>query len=94
LPGLIDKIRNKLIQLSSESLEKFSDALIEIGYIDSTEYDRFIYSLVGEKIYRVADGFPRITTDIISPVLARVSYSIPLSACSEFGEENQLNEIL
>jgi hypothetical protein len=94
LPGLIDKIRNKLIHQSSEALEKFSDALIEIGYIDSPEYDRFCYILVSESTYRVTDGFPRITTDIISPALSRVSYSIPLSACSEFEENSQLNELL
>lgn len=94
LPKLIEKVRSKLIQQSSEALEKFSDALIEIGYIDSPEYDRFSYILVSESTYRVTDEFPQITTDMISPALSRVSYSIPLSACSEFEEDSQLSEIL
>lgn len=94
LPILIEKIRTKLIQQSSEGLEKFSDALIEIGYIDSSEYDRFSYILITESTYRVTDPFPRITTNMINPVLDRISYSIPLSACSEFEETTQLGEIL
>lgn len=94
IPALVEKIRNKLIQQSSEALEKFSDALIEIGYIDSPEYDRFCYILVGESTYSVIDGFPRITADMINPVLTRVSYTIPLSACTEYEEDSQLNELL
>lgn len=94
LPTLIGKIRNKLIQQSSEALEKFSDALIEIGYIDSPDYDCFSYILVSESSYRVVEGFPRITTDKINPALSHVTYTIPLSACSEFEEDSQLSEIL
>lgn len=87
LPGLVSNIRTSLELDSSSQIERFNDLLHMLGYLDSERYLAFSYVLVGEKMFQVKEGFPRICSKDIHPGIEYLSYSISLAECDPF--ENQ-----
>ena len=89
LPVLINQIRQLLVNESSDQLERFSDLLFNLGYIDSEIYYEYSYLLTDQKMYKVYDDFPRICPSEIHSGILKLSYSIKLSSCKSF--ENKPN---
>jgi len=86
LPTIIHEIRTALTQ-SPETLETFSELLMEVGYVDSQHYDSYVYTLIDENTFEVKDGFPRITTASIPTGVVKISYNISLEDCAVFKGE-------
>jgi hypothetical protein len=84
LPDLVSQIRAALKADGSIQIERFSDLLYTIGYIESERYLDFSYVLTGEKMYQVSEGFPRVCPKDLHPGIINVSYSISLSECVPF----------
>lgn len=84
LLGLVSHIRGILQLESSSQIERFNDLLYMTGYIDSDRYLDFSYIFVGEKMFQITDGFPRICTNEIHPGIIKLIYNISLSECDPF----------
>ena len=84
LPSLITDIINDLEKVSSSSLNRFQDLLLEAGYYYSDKYLEYNYLLLGEQAYTVSDGFPRICPDDLNPGIIKVTYNINLADCIPF----------
>ena len=79
LVSMINRIRDILID-DREILEKFEYLLLHYGYIDiyASEYT-CIYSLKEKLVFRVIDGFPRITEENAMSGILDAKYEIDLS---------------
>jgi len=84
LPGLVSHIRDILETDGSNQIERFNDLLYMAGYIDSDRYLDFSYIFIGEKMFQVTDGFPRICANEIHTGIIRLVYNISLSECEPF----------
>jgi hypothetical protein len=63
----------------------FYNKLLKIGYIHQMpELYKIHFKIREENCYDVAEGFPRITTKIISKGITSVDYTISLDACNAF----------
>ncbi len=78
------------------SADIFQTALLEAGYRRRDEYEQPYWLLNGRSLYKVREGFPRITPGMLSVGIDRVHYRIAVGACAEFelGEEAAMEWIL
>ncbi|WP_231579082.1 PD-(D/E)XK motif protein [Rossellomorea marisflavi] len=83
IANIVEEILNKLEEtnLKNEFIEKVE----KYGYLPEIHKDS-LYKFSMEKvvIYEVKEGFPRLNTELISPWIKDVKYSIDLTGCSEF----------
>ena len=80
-----------LIGSDDELNENFLQKLMLVGYLtsDSPKYkNRF--SVHGEYVYQVLEGFPRITSAQVPNCVFSVGYSIDLEACEQWLCTNQV----
>lgn len=62
----------------------FDAKLSSVGYLDVDDYADYSWSEGETRFYQVAEGFPRITSDMLSPSISRVTYDIDINGCSGF----------
>lgn len=67
-----------------ELFSLFQSKLIEVGYSCEEEYDTYNYKFIRRDIYRVKDGFPRISLNDLIEGIVGVSYDISLSNIKSF----------
>jgi len=85
LPALVGALTEEL-RGESEALVLFNEKLAAYGYRpdDAAAYDRRL-RVVAERLYRVEDGFPRLTRNSFVPALppgiGDVTYTLETSAC-------------
>jgi hypothetical protein len=85
LPAIVDDIRARCMA-DSDSLVHLNDLLVESGYLDD---HRALYEDLGfvfreDRMYRVADGFPRLRERDLADGIARVRYTLAVDACEPF----------
>ena len=82
LPGQVEVLRAALA-VSPASLAAFQRGLVNAGYLDrdAEQYARH-WVIKAEDLYRVGDGFPRITT--VQPGVGDLRYRVFLAACERF----------
>lgn len=93
LPGLVHGIRELILNQAEQQIERFNTLLLAIGYAESDKYLDFSYLVVDEMMYEVKEGFPRITTEQLSPGITRLSYSISLLDCAPFASSPEWMEV-
>jgi len=85
LPGIVDRIRE---QISDDPVVStlFEDLLIKAGYLNEhrEKYEDTGYADRTGQIFRVREGFPRITERSLFNGVGDVQYSVSLSACAPF----------
>ena len=79
LPGLIKDIVSQ-----AGYMEKFIDLLHMNDYVESDYYADFSYILTKEVMFRVEEGFPRLTPDVLHRGITKVTYDISLADCDPF----------
>lgn len=84
LNSLVAQIRADLVSASATVRDYFEDMLFMSGYVENEEYQKYLFSVVGLKSYRLVEGFPRICPQSLLPGIEFVSYSIALEACSKY----------
>jgi hypothetical protein len=94
LPKLTTQIIDILKSDAPEQLERFNDHLLQVGYFESDRYLDFNYIFIGEKMFHVGDGFPRICPRDIPQGIINLSYSIGLSECVQFEKKPAWMEII
>jgi hypothetical protein len=88
---LIKEIKQKISKLN-DSLSLFEKKLDVLGVPVGAEkyYDDFGFILRSQQAYKVQDGFPTLTIDIINNVaIHNVKYQIDLTACEPFEVNNE-----
>lgn len=86
LKKLIEKIKQK-ISHQPNLLKLFEEKLDRIGVSEGEEihYDDFGYIIRSKRAYKVEDGFPALTRDILNnDAIHNVKYQIDLTACESF----------
>jgi hypothetical protein len=88
LPDLVDRITDGLSG-DARAKEEFARKLGLRGYSPAfRRHHEMPYRILGEHMYRVADGFPRLTLDLFAaglpPGIGNVSYVVDMAACEEW----------
>lgn len=85
LPKIIDDIR-KFIEIKNGSIYEFETQLFKSGYLDKhrDRYQKVGYHDRKIKIFRINEGFPRITESDLKPGIGDVNYSIDLAVCNRY----------
>lgn len=90
LVTLVQSISRRLAT-DAECLDSFESRLAQAGYspLDADRYGDVRFRVVGEHLYKVCNGFPRLTatsfTDGRMPAgVDRIEYEVNLDSCSEF----------
>lgn len=84
LPSMVHAVRGVVSGTPEETL--FEDRLRDYGYLDIHEhrYSQIGYVLRDSHLFRVAEGFPRITGNDLVPGVGDVRYSIGVAECMHF----------
>lgn len=76
-------VRERLAETDQGAIETFESRLAATGFRWEDDYSDSVWIEGTSRLYRVADGFPRIDSVVISGV-SNVRYSISLIACESF----------
>jgi hypothetical protein len=88
LTTLVEGITSTL-QDQSEALDAFESRLVLTGYspLDAERYSEIRFRVINERLYEVADGFPRLSADSFRDGLPsgieRVEYEVDLDVADE-----------
>jgi hypothetical protein len=87
LPGLVGELRALLA--GDAALAVFEDRLSAGGYFDlhASRYEGRRRTVRSEQIFRVSEGFPRLTEAALPPGVGEVSYAVSLAACAPFATD-------
>lgn len=89
LKKLIEEIKQNISHLPNV-LKLFEEKLDRVGIPEGEEklYDDFGFIIRSKRVYRVEDGFPALTRDILNnDAIHNVKYQIDLTACESFEVE-------
>jgi hypothetical protein len=80
LPAMVDACRALIGHRKGPA---FQDRLLAWGYTDTdrTQYDDRHYTLRSLEVFKVDDGFPRITESLLPTGIGSVNYRLALDAC-------------
>lgn len=86
LNEVVNALRTRLLQADSASQDRFEELLLEAGYLQAhaPRYEETGYTIREVSLFRVHEGFPRITGSNLLSGVGEVCYSIALSACRPF----------
>ena len=87
LPEVVSDVRSMLVD--SPAAEIFEDRLFEAGYLATHEsrYQNDGYTVRFDRLFRVGDGFPRITEQDLAPGVGDVAYTLSLPVLEPFAAD-------
>lgn len=81
----------KILQVKPEALAAFEERLAAAGYFDvHSDIYTTRYTVESQRVFRVAEGFPRLTPENLPLGVHHTTYTVTLDACGAFeliGEE-------
>jgi len=85
LPRIVASMR-KTLAGESGTLDRFDDCLLESGYLeaDAPRYEARRFTVRSEHTFRVTQGFPRVTENLLLEGVGNVTYDLSLAACNRF----------
>lgn len=86
LQGIVEELRDILLQRSERLLLKFNDLLMELGFKEN-EYKEKLFFVHTEEVYEVTEEFPKILDEELPTGISHVSYNIDLNHCKAFARE-------
>jgi len=90
LGELISTIRKRLMEEAPDEVVVFEDLLMEVGVLRAEEDDLAdLYQVIGERLFHVGEGFPRLCTDNLSSGIKGVSYRVSLSEIDAFSIDGE-----
>jgi hypothetical protein len=84
LNALIERIRTALNVASDATRELFESLLFQAGYIQLDAYSDTHFRCVATRVFKVADGFPRLTPATVPEGISKISYQISLESLTPF----------
>lgn len=82
---LVDRIKNKLTSIDDRLL--FVSKLLEIGYSENDEYNKYSYIITGIGFYMVNNEFPKIKKTDLKEGIVNTNYEISLQYINKFKKE-------
>jgi hypothetical protein len=84
LPSLVDDLRSRLG--GTVVAQTFETKLVEAGYLEHQRglYEESGYTSRESSIFRVGEGFPRITERDLVPGVGDIRYSVAVAECKHF----------
>ena len=95
LPALVDDLRSRTGGTAVS--QAFEARLVTAGYLEHQHglYEEFGYTPRESNVFRVREGFPRITEGSLLPGVGDVRYSIAVAECKHFTvEQEELLEMI
>ena len=85
LPALVAGLR-EILHANYAAAALFEHALLERGYLDTQawRYEKTGYVIRESNVFRVADGFPRLTERDLPPGVGDLTYTISVAECRKF----------
>jgi hypothetical protein len=84
LPNLVSDLRFKMQSHSLKAYIDLNDLLLNYGYVDLEDYEKYNYILSSQSTFEVKDGFPRVCENDLLPGITHLTYSISLHSCEGF----------
>ena len=84
LNTIVERVRNKL---DIRDAKKFDDKMIKVGYVYNPKYDEYLFMPIAAFGYKVENGFPRLTKDMVPNGVSKAKYEIDISSIKSFEEE-------
>lgn len=72
------------VAANPEALRTFKDRLLEAGYVEHEFYDTVLFEPMSLVSYRVDEGFPRISRDMVPSGIASATYSLDINAIHKY----------
>lgn len=90
LNELVSSMLQRAGDISSDLEAVLQGALANRGYVVSSEYDRLIYRVTGNRAFEVLDTFPALRRSQIDPNVLDANYALALTAIGEFEREVEI----
>lgn len=74
----------KKLNGDSDSIEKFTNKLNSVGYIDLDVYDNYHYRFFRKDTYDVDESFPRLTRESIRSEIIKCEYAISIASIEKW----------
>lgn len=71
------------------ALRTFKGRLLEAGYVEHEFYDTVLFEPMSLVSYRVDEGFPRISRDMVPSGIASATYSLDINAIDKYRHDFQ-----
>ena len=84
LPEVATAIRSEIANQDMAAVELFEKRLSAVGFDWADDYSDKLWLVVGEALYEVRDGFPRIIPAVYPGGVDNVRYAVSLPDCEAF----------
>lgn len=84
LTGIAKRLRAVIAEHDMAAVELFEERLGAVGFDWTDDYSDRLWLMVGESLYEVGEGFPRITPAMFPGGVGNVRYTISLPDCEMF----------
>ena len=81
------RIRSVIAEHDMIAVDLFEERLSAVGFDWTDDYSDKLWLIAGESLYEVREGFPRITSAMLSGGVDKVRYTISLPECEAFRVE-------
>jgi len=82
-----DRVEFIKTKIDNNGISMYEGLLTSVGYKSTDDFSSDCWIEGDHKIYHIANGFPRITSDSLKSGVSRVQYSISLTACEKFKQD-------
>ena len=87
LTELVDRVKSIIGERDSSVIVPFEERLSALGFDPDEDYSDCNWLFGKEKLFRVNDGFPRISSKTVPRGVDNIQYRIEIAACEPFAEE-------
>jgi hypothetical protein len=84
LTDVASRVKKEIESASIEVVDEFDGKLIAAGFNWGEDYSDSLWQEGQSRVYKIEDGFPRITAQAVSSGVSNVKYAIDLSNCEPF----------
>ena len=84
LTDFADRARSSIAREDMMAVDLFDHRLAALGFSWTDDYSDKPWLVVGESVYGVREGFPRITPTMFPTGIGNVRYTISLADCKQF----------
>jgi len=88
--SVVTRIRDHIGALDAGVLELYESRLEAAGFRWADDYSDSWWVDGGVRLYRVTEGFPRISASQLDPGVTRVHYAVSLNACEPYRVDEDL----
>jgi hypothetical protein len=84
LTEVVEQVQHRINTEDGKAEQRFEELLLAVGYRSEDDYAAEKWTVGAEKVFRVKEGFPRITSTTGGPGVSKVHYEVSLPECAPF----------